>query len=106
MPVLLTNTVNTGDLDGSNYYQAKIVHFEMDMKVPYLKCIIEWGNTTDGVWIKGERKDSTVMLILNEDEENTNYDDYVEANRELYNAVRASLYTKAIALKLLAGDIV
>ena len=105
MPVNLTESVTTGDLDGSDYDEAKIVKFEMDLKAPYLRCIIEHGNTVEGEWVKGDRKEDIVMLIVNVDEENMDYDDYVTANQTLYNNVKTTLYNKAIDLGLLAGTI-
>lgn len=93
MPWTLTTPVSTGDLCASDYAQVRIVKMEHDSVAKRIRLWLEYGNTTDDVWVKGLTPEGKEDNILISGSDYTSLVDHVTEDDELtYAASRRGLY--------------
>jgi hypothetical protein len=102
MPIALTTAKATGDLDpdapGSEYAQAKITHFGINIEGRAISIRVEYGNTVSSVWQPGILLPNFVSIdgadydtLIAETPPNTTSSIYVHAANSLYQWLIANL---------------
>jgi len=98
MPWNLTTPTDGGDL-ADNAAQVKITRFAVYTRQKRIGVDLEYGNTVDGVWIKAHEPPPgkpPTLHIENKDGE-SDFDDFVLANQQLYDDVKAAIYAQLAA---------
>lgn len=54
MPILLTNPLNPGDIDVTQYNEVKIVQMLWDAEQSLIRLKCQYGNTINGTWTPGK----------------------------------------------------
>lgn len=105
MPWVLTNAIDVGDLDLSDYAQVKIVRDEHDSVSGYITVYLQYGNTVDGVWVPGlpPHGKETRHQILGEAYTTLVANAVPTEGESTYDAVKRALYNHLATAEVIAA---
>lgn len=112
MPVLLTNPLNPGDIDVTQYSEVKITQMLWDAEQNLIRLKCQYGNTVNGVWTPGKdfhgatRQNPEFHFIQGEDYFTILTSTASGENQLIYNKVRDTLYDYLMNKGIYSGTVV
>lgn len=111
MPILLTNPLNPGDIDTTQYLEVKIVQMLWDAEQNLIRLKCQYGNTVNGAWTVG--KDFHGATRQNPEFHFIQGADYITVlsstasgeDQLIYNKVRDTLYDYLMTKGVYSGTI-